>query len=71
MWASFHGQILAVRRLLAQGAAVNARAPLGQSALLYAAHRGHAAVVRELLIHGADVNQSDSVTTECTGIFSV
>ncbi|OQR74941.1 ankyrin repeat family A protein 2-like [Tropilaelaps mercedesae] len=66
MWASFHGQILAVRRLLFQGAAVNARTPLGQSALLFAAYRGHSAVVRELLAHGADVNQSDS--DACTAL---
>ena len=55
MLASFRGDLLSVRRLLAAGADVNARDKDGVTALMFASHGGHAAVVRELLRHGANV----------------
>jgi ankyrin repeat protein len=48
-----------VRKLLAEGAEVDAVASYGETALQYAALYGHTGVVRELLRAGAQVNQAD------------
>ena len=45
-----------VRALLQSGAGVNARDRYGQTALMLAAHRGHAAIVELLIEHGADLD---------------
>lgn len=45
-----------VRALLQSGADVNARDRYGQTALMLAAHRGHAAIVDVLIEHGADLD---------------
>jgi ankyrin repeat protein len=45
-----------VRVLLQSGADVNARDRYGQTALMLAAHRGHAATVDLLIEHGADLD---------------
>jgi len=45
-----------VRALLHSGADVNARDRFGQTALMLAAHHGHAALVGLLIEHGADLN---------------
>lgn len=45
-----------VRALLQSGADVNARDRYGQTALMLAAHRGHAAIVEVLIEHGADLD---------------
>ena len=50
------GDVVEVRRLLAAGADVNARDRHGQTALMLAAHRGHAALVDALVEAGADLN---------------
>lgn len=45
-----------VRYLLAEGADVNAREKLGDTALTEAAYYGQVPMVKELLLQGADVN---------------
>ncbi|XP_064474344.1 ankyrin repeat family A protein 2-like isoform X1 [Ornithodoros turicata] len=59
LWASAHGQMLAVRLLLGRGAAVHAQGKHGETALLLAASNGHSHVVRQLLQHGANPDQAD------------
>src|SRR5712692_485944 len=54
--AAGEGRINVVRYLLAEGADVNAREKLGDTALTEAAYYGHVAMVKELLLRGADVN---------------
>ena len=45
-----------VHALLQSGSDVNARDRFGQTALMLAAHHGHAALVGLLIEHGADLN---------------
>jgi hypothetical protein len=54
------GDLEALKRLLAQGADVNARDEQGRTALMQAARRGDAAMVRALLEAGADVQRRDA-----------
>lgn len=54
--AAGEGKLSAVRYLLDEGANVNARENLGHTALAEAAYYGHVDVVKELLLHGADIN---------------
>jgi ankyrin repeat protein len=54
--AAGEGRSDVVRYLLAEGADVNAREKLGETALTEATHNGHVALVKELLSHGADIN---------------
>jgi len=54
--AAGEGRSDVVRYLLAEGADVNAREKLGDTALTEASYYGHVALVKELLAHGADVN---------------
>ena len=54
--AAAEGRINAVRYLLDEGAEVNARGRLGDTALTEAAFYGHIATIKELLLYGADVN---------------
>ena len=54
--AAGEGRSDVVRYLLAEGADVNAREQLGDTALTEAAYYGHEALVNELLAHGADIN---------------
>jgi ankyrin repeat protein len=54
--AAGEGRSDVVRYLLAEGADVNAREQLGDTALTEVAYYGHVALVKELLAHGADVN---------------
>jgi ankyrin repeat protein len=54
--AAGEGRSDVVRYLLAEGAEVNAREKLGDTALIEAAYYGHVALVKELLAHGADIN---------------
>jgi ankyrin repeat protein len=62
MAATAAGDLAGVRRLLAEGAPVDARAPMlggfndGHTPLLVAARDGHTEIVAELLRAGADVN---------------
>lgn len=44
-----------VINLLREGSDVNARDKDGDTALMFAAHRGHYLIVKTLLAHGADV----------------
>ncbi|MBI1736815.1 MAG: ankyrin repeat domain-containing protein [Candidatus Rokubacteria bacterium] len=50
------GDLEAVRRWLASGADVDARDEHGQTALMLAAHGGHAAIVEVLVASGADLD---------------
>lgn len=59
MVASEAGRTDTVRRLLAEGADVNAQETSGATPLMVAALCGHTDVVRLLLEHGADVNVED------------
>ena len=54
--AAGEGRSDIVRYLLEEGADVNAREKLGDTALTEATYYGHVALVKELLAHGADVN---------------
>lgn len=54
--AASEGKLSAVRYLLDEGAEVNAREVWGSTALIEAAHNGHLAVIKELLLRGADIN---------------
>jgi len=54
--AAGEGRSDVVRYLLAEGADVNAREKLGDTALTEATYYGHVALVNELLFHGADIN---------------
>ena len=54
--AAGEGRTDVARCLLAEGADVNAREQLGDTALTEAAYYGHVALAKELLAHGADVN---------------
>ena len=54
--AAGEGKLNAVRYLLDEGANVNAPENLGHTALAEAAYYGHVDVVKELLLHGADIN---------------
>ncbi|HEY7497509.1 MAG TPA: ankyrin repeat domain-containing protein [Vicinamibacterales bacterium] len=57
MTASRTGALTAVKALLAQGARVDGKDEArGQTALMWAAAEGHAAVVRELIDGGADIH---------------
>ncbi len=49
----------AVKRLIANGADVNASSKIGNTPLHWAAKYGHAAIVEYLVSHGADVNASN------------
>jgi len=54
--AAGEGKVEAVRYLLDEGADVNAREQLGDTALTEATYYGRLKVVKELLFRGADVN---------------
>ncbi|XP_036215937.2 DNA-binding protein RFXANK [Bactrocera oleae] len=60
-WASYYGQLVAVRLLVESGADVNAEAPEMVTPLLLAACGGHNEVVRLLLEHGARPTHMDIV----------
>jgi len=59
--AAERGELLIVRRLLADGARINARDHRGRSALLAATHRDRVEVARYLIQEGADVNAKDFI----------
>src|SRR3954466_13500977 len=54
--AAGEGRLTAVQYLLDQGADVNGRETDGNTALIEATFFGHAPVVKELLVRGAEVN---------------
>jgi uncharacterized protein len=54
--AAGEGRLNAVRYLLDEGADVNLRGEYGNTALTEATYYGHASVIKELVMHGADVN---------------
>ena len=54
--AAQRGDLAEVKRLISEGADVNAKNEKGSPALMYACEKGHTAVVKELLAKGADVN---------------
>jgi ankyrin repeat protein len=54
--AAGEGRLNAVRYLLDEGADVNMRGQHGNTALAEATYYGHAPIIKELLVHGADVN---------------
>lgn len=54
--AASEGRSDVVRYLLAEGADVNAREKLGDTALMEATYYGHLALVKQLLLSGAEVN---------------
>jgi len=57
--AADRGEIVVVRRLLADGAPINARDGRGRTALLAATQRNHVEIARLLINEGADVNVKD------------
>ena len=59
--AAYRGDTVALARLIAEGASVNHANRLGDTALIHAADKGHAEVVRALLdVDGIDVNYSNN-----------
>jgi outer membrane protein assembly factor BamB len=58
--AARDGDLATVKRLLGEGADVNATTKYGATALAYAADKGHVEIVRLLLDRGADVNVTDT-----------
>ena len=54
--AAGRGDLSAVKFLIAKGADVNAKALIGETALMMASGKGHKEVVELLLAKGADVN---------------
>lgn len=54
--AAGEGRLNAVRYLLNEGADVNLRGQHGNTALTEATYYGHEAIIKELLMRGADVN---------------
>ena len=61
--AAGEGRLNAVRYLLDEGADVNSRGDYGNTALTEATYFGHASVIKELLMRGAEVNVMSSVGT--------
>jgi ankyrin repeat protein len=59
--AAERGEIVLVRKLLGEGARINARDQRGRSALLAATHRNRVEVARFLIQEGADVNAKDFI----------
>ena len=59
--AAGKGDLVAVERLIGEGAGVTARDGRGRTALLAATHRNHVAVARALIAAGADVNAKDDI----------
>ena len=60
LFAARQGNLEAARHLVAAGADVNDTAATGTSALVVAAHSGHAALALFLLDHGADPNAAEA-----------
>ena len=58
--AARHGDLAAVKTLLAKGAEVNSATEFGATALIFAADSGHVEIVKALIDGGADVNLKDS-----------
>jgi hypothetical protein len=58
--AATRGNLREVKRLVAKGADVNAKADHGYTALMVASRNGHSEVVKLLLAKGADVNARSS-----------
>jgi ankyrin repeat protein len=59
--AAERGEIVVVRKLLAEGARINARDQRGRTALLAATHRNRLEVAGLLIREGADVNAKDFI----------
>ncbi|MBB4019864.1 ankyrin repeat domain-containing protein [Chelatococcus sp. GW1] len=59
--AAAEGNVAAIRGLLSQGAAVDARDRNGRTALLVATHANHIAAAQALIEAGADVNAKDDI----------
>jgi len=57
--AADRGEMVVVRRLLAEGAPINVRDGRGRTALLAATQRNHVEIARLLINEGADVNVKD------------
>jgi ankyrin repeat protein len=59
--AAERGEIVVVRKLLGQGARINARDQRGRTALMAATHRDEVEAARFLIQEGADVNAKDFI----------
>jgi ankyrin repeat protein len=68
MTASRTGNADVVEQLLRRGAAPNANATRGQTALMWAAAQRHPSVVKVLLAHGADVHARSSVWSQVMAV---
>ena len=58
--AAVVGDVAKVKKLIAEGADVNAKDNFGQTVLMWAACRGHIEIAKLLIESGADVNAKDS-----------
>jgi ankyrin repeat protein len=59
--AAERGELVVVRKLISEGARINARDQRGRTALLAATQRNEVAVARFLIREGADVNAKDFI----------
>ncbi|MEW6349022.1 MAG: ankyrin repeat domain-containing protein [Thermodesulfobacteriota bacterium] len=60
--AARYGRVGLVKQLLSEGAPVDTKGGLDQTALMEAAQNGHVAVVRLLVRRGADINAKDDIS---------
>ena len=61
LWeAARKGEVETAKKLIAQGAEINAKTRHGATALFYAADRGNVEMIKTLLEHGADINLKDT-----------
>ncbi len=58
-WAARHGQVSTVKRLLQEGAAIDAREHMGRTPLHVAAMGNHRDTVELLIARGAEINARD------------
>ena len=61
LWAASYGQLPTGRLLITKGADPHISGKHGETALLLAAANGHVHVLKELIGHGVNVNQTDEV----------
>ena len=65
------GSVHALKAMLDRGVDIDAKSPVGSTALLYAASRGQYAVVAHLLEHGADVNARNNIGRTALSLASI
>ena len=70
LWAASYGQLPTVKLLISKGADPHTSGKQGETGLLLAAASGHVHVIKELIGHGVNVNQTDEVCSQAFELFS-